>query len=337
MQQIEKPWREPLTIGPVTARNRVFLAPMSGISDLPFRRLAGEFGAGLVVTEMVASRELATDSRESWARLRSSGISPHVVQLAGREAHWMAEAARIAEAEGADMIDINMGCPAKKVTGGYSGSALMRDPERALSLIEATVGAVSVPVTLKMRLGWDENSLNAAVIARNAVSAGIRMLTIHGRTRCQFYKGKADWSAIARVRDAVDIPFVANGDIASQADIATCLSVTGADAVMIGRASQGRPWLCGELAGAVSVPEDDISRRRIALRHHAMMIEHYGDDVGVRHARKHVASYLEHLAPATPVELKSAIMSTLEPAQAYSLFREALEMAPQSADLEDAA
>jgi tRNA-dihydrouridine synthase B len=188
-----------LLIGNVEIRNRVALAPMSGVTDLPFRMLAWRFGAGFVVTEMVASRELVGNAAESWARLKNSGIDPHIVQLAGREAHWMAEAARIVEANGADIIDINMGCPAKKVTGGYSGSALMRDPDHALSLIEATVKAATVPVTLKMRLGWDENSINAPLIARRAEEAGVKAITIHGRTRMQFYNGRADWDAIRAV------------------------------------------------------------------------------------------------------------------------------------------
>jgi putative TIM-barrel protein, nifR3 family len=324
MQIVTPSWQRPLAIGPVTISNRVFLAPMSGVTDLPFRKLAAGFGAGLVVTEMVASRELVTDSRESWARLRSAGMKPHVVQLAGREPHYMAEAAKIAEAEGADIIDINMGCPAKKVTGGYSGSALMRDPGRALAMIEATVGAVSVPVTLKMRLGWDEANLNAAELGRAAVSAGVRMITVHGRTRCQFYAGSADWEAIARVRDQIDVPFVANGDVSSEADVAECLRVTGADAVMVGRASQGRPWLCGELAGSARAPHDRAEKVATALAHYDMMIEHYGEDVGVRHARKHLGWYLASLAPAAPAALRAALMTAKDPALARRLFAEAL-------------
>ncbi|PWW03895.1 tRNA-U20-dihydrouridine synthase [Hoeflea marina] len=325
-------------IGPVAIRNRIFLAPMSGVTDLPFRQLAWECGAGLVVTEMVASRELATDNRESWARLRSDGISPHMVQLAGREAYWMAEAARIAEGEGAAIIDINMGCPAKKVTGGYSGSALMRDPERALSLIEATVNAVSVPVTLKMRLGWDESSLNAADIAIAAVNAGVRMITVHGRTRCQFYTGSADWDAIARVREVVSVPFVANGDITSGADVAECLARTGADAVMIGRASQGMPWLCGELAGSELAPAAGAARHSIALRHYAMMIEHYGADIGVRHARKHLGWYLQSLAPKTPAEVRASLMQSRDAGEVTRLFAGALAAATEpSSDMDTAA
>ena len=208
----------PFRVGRLSFRTRVVLAPMSGVTDLPFRQLAWRFGAGLVVTEMVASRELVGNAAESWSRLKSSGIDPHMVQLAGREAYWMGEAARIAADNGADVIDINMGCPAKKVTGGYSGSALMRDPDHALSLIEATVKAVDVPVTLKMRLGWDENSINAPLIAKRAEDAGVQMITIHGRTRMQFYNGKADWDAIRAVREVISVPLVANGDVATRED-----------------------------------------------------------------------------------------------------------------------
>lgn len=316
----------PLTIGGVKTRNRVFMAPMSGVTDLPFRKLAMQFGAGLVVTEMVASRELVTNSRESWARLRGADFGVHMVQLAGREAQWMAEAAIIAEAEGADVIDINMGCPAKKVTGGYSGAALMREPERALAMIEATVKAVKVPVTLKMRLGWDHDSLNAAELAVAARDLGIQMITVHGRTRAQFYKGQADWQAIARVRQAVsELPFVANGDINTRQDAEQCLSMTGADAVMIGRAAQGKPWLCGEIAGDAAAPAELGHKAEIALNHYRMMIEHYGEDVGLRHARKHLGWYLESLAPNTPSSLKYEIMTSVDVDKTLALFAQALQ------------
>jgi nifR3 family TIM-barrel protein len=234
---------QPLSIGGVALANRVFLAPMSGVSDLPFRRRAAEAGAGMVVSEMVASAELCNRHRESLLRLSGEGLGTHVVQLAGREAHWMGEAAKIAEGEGADIIDINMGCPAKKVTGGYSGSALMRDLDHAMTLIEATVNAVNVPVTLKMRLGWDEKSINAPELARRAESVGVAMVTVHGRTRCQFYEGKADWDAIRAVRDVIRIPLVANGDVVCRGDAEEILRRSGADAVMVGRASYGQPWL----------------------------------------------------------------------------------------------
>lgn len=242
----------PLDVGGVELRNRIFLAPMSGITDEPFRKRAYAHGAGLVVSEMVASGELARGRAGFDLRIRHSGLPVHMVQLAGREAAHMAEAARIAAGEGADIIDINMGCPAKKVTGGYAGSALMRDLDHALTLIEAVIDAVEVPVTVKMRLGWDEDALNAPTLARRAEQAGVRMVTVHGRTRCQFYQGNADWRAIARVKDAVSIPVVANGDVTSPADAATILDQSGADAVMVGRAHYGAPQAAGALAAAAT-------------------------------------------------------------------------------------
>jgi tRNA-dihydrouridine synthase B len=303
---------KPFHIGPVSIRNRVVLAPMSGVTDLPFRWLAWRFGAGLVVTEMVASRELVLNRGESWARLKGAGISPHMVQLAGREARWMAEAAKIAADNGADIIDINMGCPAKKVTGGYSGSALMRDPDLALSLIEATVKAVDVPVTLKMRLGWDENSINAPDIARRAEEAGIRLVTIHGRTRMQFYEGKADWNAIRLVRDAVSIPLIANGDVETPEDAAEILRRSGADAVMVGRGAQGRPWHIGWLAGHAAPSRPDIAA--LVVEHYEAMLELYGREAGLRHARKHLGWYLDRFAEGLPTEEKAAIMISKDPA-----------------------
>jgi tRNA-dihydrouridine synthase B len=312
----------PFSIGTIPIRNRVILAPMSGVTDLPFRRLALRYGAGLVVTEMVASRELVLDAGESWSRLKSAGFKPHMVQLAGREAHWMADAARIAVDNGADIIDINMGCPAKKVIGGYSGSALMRDPDHALSLIEATVKAVNVPVTLKMRLGWDENSINAHEIARRAEAAGIQMVTIHGRTRMQFYEGKADWNAIRAVRDVLSIPLVANGDVDNAEDAEKILCRSGADAVMIGRGCQGRPWHAGVLAGRDMLGQDEIAD--IALEHYAAMLDFYGETVGVRHSRKHLGWYLARYATAISSADKARIMTSGNPAEVASLMGEAL-------------
>src|SRR4051812_46016055 len=234
---------------------------MSGITDAPFRRVAAELGAGLVVSEMTASDDLVKGRWISRLRCEASGIGPHVVQLAGCETRWMAEGAKVAQDGGADIIDINMGCPARHVTGGQSGSALMRDLDHALKLIEATISAVKVPVTLKMRLGWDDRSLNAPELARRAEAAGVRMITVHGRTRCQFYKGDADWGAVRAVRDAISVPLVVNGDITSFEKAVRALEMAGADAVMIGRGAQGQPWLPGQIGrrletgNAESAPE----------------------------------------------------------------------------------
>jgi nifR3 family TIM-barrel protein len=284
----------PIAIGPVMARNRVFLAPMSGISDAPFRKLAYGHGAGLVVSEMIASREFCEAHTESRKRAaRHDGQGPFMLQLAGREARWMGEAARIAEAEGANVIDINMGCPAKKVTGGLSGSALMRDLDHAMTLIEATVEAVSVPVTLKMRLGWDENSINAPELALRAEAAGIRMITVHARTRSQFYDGVADWHAVAAVRAATALPLVVNGDVSDSASAQAALDASGADAVMVGRAACGRPWLAGAIAGhGTGMPAPDAIGAYV-IAHYDAMLAHYGEETGVRHARKHLGWYLD--------------------------------------------
>jgi nifR3 family TIM-barrel protein len=313
----------PFQIGPVTVRNRMVLAPMSGVTDLPFRQLAWRYGAGLVVTEMVASRELVGNKQESWSRLKGAGLTPHMVQLAGREAHWMAEAAKICAGNGADIIDINMGCPAKKVTGGYSGSALMRDPDHALSLIEATVNAVDVPVTLKMRLGWDENTINAPEIARRAENAGVQLITIHGRTRMQFYEGKADWDAIRAVREQISVPLIANGDVETMDDVQEILRRSGADAVMIGRGAQGRPWHPGVLAGHAAPDPGEIVE--VALEHYAMMLEFYGEASGLRHARKHLGWYLERFAPELAVTDKVTIMTSKNPGEVADLVRRAFD------------
>jgi len=314
---------EPLNIGGVYIRNRVFLAPMSGITDEPFRLRAHRHGAGLVVSEMVASGELAKGRQGTATRIRHSGLPVHMVQLAGREAHHMAEAARIAAGEGADIIDINMGCPAKKVTGGYSGSALMRDLDHALSLIDAVIGAVDVPVTLKMRLGWDEATLNAPLLARRAEQSGVRMVTVHGRTRCQFYQGKADWRAIARIKQAVSIPVVANGDVATPADAAAILQNSGADAVMVGRAHYGAPWTAGAIAQAAAgaVLDAPAEMTDYVVAHYEDMLSLYGVGSGLRQARKHLGWYLDRHAPSSPPEMRRTVLTATEPAAVIAALR----------------
>jgi tRNA-dihydrouridine synthase B len=287
-----------LKIGGIQVANRVFLAPMSGVTDAPFRRLAGALGAGLVVSEMTASDDLVNGKPMSRLRCEAAGVGPHVVQLAGCETKWMAEGARIAEAAGADVIDINMGCPARHVTGGQSGSALMRDLDHAVRLIDATIGAVKVPVTLKMRLGWDERSLNAPELARRAEAAGVQLISVHGRTRCQFYKGEADWGAVRAVKDAIRIPLVVNGDITSFDKAVAAIEASGADAVMVGRGAQGQPWLPGQIGRQLETGVAEAAPSLLEqLRHIRTLYDeicrHYGLRIGLRHARKHLGWALE--------------------------------------------
>src|SRR5580765_6442448 len=282
-----------LKIGDIELANRVLLAPMSGVTDAPFRRLSAALGAGLVVSEMTASDDLVRGHPMSQLRCEAAGIGPHVVQLAGCEAHWMAEGARVAEAGGADIIDINMGCPARHVTGGQSGSALMRDLDHALKLIEATIAAVKVPVTLKMRLGWDERSLNAPELARRAEASGVQMITVHGRTRCQFYKGEADWAAVRAVRSAISVPLVVNGDITSFEKAVHALDLSGADAVMIGRGAQGQPWLPGQIGrrletGGIECAPDLVEQLAHVRARYDEVCRHYGLRIVLKQARKHL-------------------------------------------------
>jgi tRNA-dihydrouridine synthase B len=310
----------------------VALAPMSGITDAALRRIAMAFGASYVVSEMVASDEFVRGHEQTRLRAEGEGVTPHIVQLAGCDANWLAEAARLAEASGADVIDINMGCPAKRVTGGWAGSALMRDLDLAVALVDATVKATTLPVTVKMRLGWDDDARNAPELARRSVEAGAQVITVHGRTRQQFYKGRADWAAIAAVREAIpSTPLVANGDIATAGEARACLAASGADGVMIGRAALGRPWLAGlvaaELATGIAPAEPTLPVKLAAIQdHYRGLLALMGHDAGLRHARKHLAAALDDAAAYGAVQarlLKHSICTSVDSACVERLLEEA--------------
>lgn len=317
-------------IGRFSFGRPALLAPMSGITDLPFRRIAARFGAPYVVSEMVASESLVIGNEEMALRTAGEGMSPHVVQLAGREPRWMAEAARLAEGAGADIIDINMGCPSKRVTTGYSGAALMRDLELANAMIEATVAATALPVTLKMRLGWDRGSINAPELARRAQAAGVAMITVHGRTRDQFYDGTADWGAIRPVVEAVSLPVIANGDCLSAGDAVVMMAASGAAGVMVGRGAQGKPWLpaviTAQLEGRPRIePPQGEAFADVVAAHYDGILAHYGVKLGIRCARKHLGWYLDTLTEAGhDVEtFRRSVLTCDNPATVVALMREA--------------
>jgi nifR3 family TIM-barrel protein len=316
------------SIGPVAVPGRAVLAPLSGVTDVAFRRITQRFGAALVVSEMVASDEYVRGAAEARLRAEGEGVSPHVVQLAGCDPRWMGEAARLAEASGADIVDINMGCPAKRVTGGYAGSALMRDLDLAERLIAAAVVAIAVPVTVKMRLGWDDATVNAPELARRAEALGVGVVTVHGRTRQQFYKGEADWGRIGEVAAAVKIPVIANGDVSSAADAARCLSESHAAAVMVGRAAVGRPWLVGQIAVALAGRSyrepTPAEKTEAAVEHYEALLSLFGREAGLRHARKHLAAYAdaarEDGAGVAEAE-RLTLVTTSEPVAAIAILR----------------
>lgn len=319
-----------LSIASVPLDGRAILAPMSGVTDIGMRRIARRFGASLVVSEMVACDAYVEGGEEARLRAEGAGVDPHVVQLAGCDPDWMARAAKLAEDAGAAIVDINMGCPAKRVTGGWAGSALMRDLDHATRLIEATVAAVSIPVTVKMRLGWDASSINAPELARRAHDLGVPLVTVHGRTRQQFYKGQADWPAIAAVRAAFPGLLVVNGDVGCATTARTALSSSGADLVMIGRAALGRPWLVGAVAASLAgrevvSPAPDVMAAA-AIEHYETLLAIYGRDMGLRHTRKHLSAYEEEArrhGGGLDAERRHALVTSTRPAQVMALLAEA--------------
>ena len=316
----------PVQFGGVELATPAILAPMSGITDIGMRRAAIRFGAGLAVSEMVAASFYLAADEETRLRAEGAGLPLHVVQIAGRDPAAMAEAARLAEGAGAHAIDINMGCPAKRVVGGYAGSALMREPELAIALARETIAAVKVPVSVKMRLGWDASDINAPELARRLEAEGVALITVHGRTRQQFYKGQADWAAIRAVRATIGVPLLANGDCDGVDSARRMIAASGADGVMVGRAAVGRPWLVGQVGAALSGrtwrEPSDREKAESALDHYACLLSTFGKAQGVRHARKHLAAYADCAAASgagLPRPLRTRLVTTTDADEAAAL------------------
>ncbi len=286
-----------IQIGKLKLKSNILVAPMTGISDFPFRLALQDFNPGYVMSEMVASEYLGRGHQDAMRKTAGAGkIEPLAIQLVGREAKWMHEGASIAQDAGAKVIDINMGCPARRVTNGQSGSALMRDLDHAMTLIEATLSATDVPVTLKMRLGWDDDSINASELAQRAEAAGVQMIVVHGRTRCQYYNGNADWEAVGQVKRAVNIPVIVNGDIRSPEAAVKAMQASGANGIMVGRGLIGRPWLVSELMATLSgteyLPISPEQAFNVFHKHFLHILDFYGREKGIKIARKHVKDYI---------------------------------------------